>query len=252
VSRDNACSWVTSEIDTCSTVGRSAGAVCEALDMRIGVLGGTGPAGKGVATRLGSVGHDVVVGSRDRDRARGIVDELVARWGERVSSLTAGTNEDAAAADVVVIGTVWDAAVPTATQLAASLDGKVVVSMANGLEKAGREFRPVMPPEGSIAAAIQAAAPGARVVAALQHVPAAPLGDLEEELSSDVLVAGDDDAARATVIELVDAIPGLHGLDAGGLVNAQGIEAFAAALLTVNLRHRGEATLRLVGVGERR
>ena len=226
--------------------------MCDALGMRIGVLGGTGPAGQGMATRLAAGGHDVVLGSRDPARAAATVDELRARWGDRVQTLTAGGNEDAAAQDIVVVATVWDAAVPTATQLAGSLDGKVVVSMANALEKVGREFRPVLPAEGSIAAAIQAVAPGARVVAAFQHVPAAALRNLDAELESDVLVAGDDDDARAVVSGLIDAIPGLRALDTGSLANALGIEAFAAALLTVNMRHKGEATLRLAGAGPRR
>ena len=219
--------------------------------MYVGVLGGTGPAGQGIAARLAACGHRVVLGSRDRDRAASIVDELRAKWGERVATLEPGSNAEAAAADVVVVATVWDAAVPTARELAASLDGKVVVAMANGLEKHGREFRAVMPAEGSISEAIQAAAPGARVVAALQHVPAKALGDLDGELATDVLVAGDDDEARALVLDLIDAIPGLRGFDAGSLHNARGIEAVAAPLLTVNLRHKGEATLRIVGAGER-
>jgi NADPH-dependent F420 reductase len=220
--------------------------------MRIGVLGGTGPAGQGIATRLASVGHEVVLGSRDGPRARQAVDAITDRWAERVATLTAGANHDAATQDTVVIATVWDAAAPSARLFANALDGKVVVSMANALEKVGREFRPVLPPEGSLAAAVQVAAPGARVVAAFHHVPAAALRDLDGPLDSDVVVAGDDDAARATVLGLVDEIPGLRGLDTGSLANAQGIEAFAANLLTLNLRHKGEATLRLAGIGPRR
>jgi NADPH-dependent F420 reductase len=220
--------------------------------MRIGVLGGTGPAGQGVASRLAAGGHGVVLGSREQSRAQATVDELRARWGDRLGSLTAGANAAAAAQDLVVIATVWDAAVPTARYLASYLDGKVVVSIANALEKHGRGFRPVLPEEGSIAAAVQAAAPGARVVAALQHVPAAALRDLDTELESDVLVAGDDDDARRLVADLIEDIPGLRALDAGALANALGIEAFAAALLTVNLHHKGEATLRLAGTGPRK
>jgi NADPH-dependent F420 reductase len=219
--------------------------------MRIGVVGGTGPAGTGIALRLADAGHVVVLGSRDRERAAGLVDELQQRWGERVASLVPAANFDAAAEPVVFLATVWDAAVPTAAYLADQLRGKVVVSMANGLEKVGRQFRPVLPPEGSIAAAVAAAAPGARVCAALQHVPAASLGDLEHDASCDVLVAGDDDDARALVIGLVDDVPGLRGLDAGSLHNALGIETFAAAMLTVNLRHKGETSLHLGGVGDR-
>jgi len=220
--------------------------------MRIGVLGGTGPAGKGIAARLAAAGHDVVLGSREREKAERTVAGLRKRFGDRVKTLEPGSNPQAADTDVVVIATVWDAAEPTARYLADKLDGKIVVSMANGLDKRHNEFRAVLPAEGSIAESVQAAAPGARVVAALQHVPARVLGDLDRKLHSDVLVVGDDDEARGTVLDLIDEIPGLRAFDAGSLENARGIEAIAAPLLTINLRHKGEATLHIGGAGERR
>ncbi len=216
--------------------------------MKIGVLGATGPAGGGLAARLASVGHDVIAGSRDAARAEAAVAKMREQWGERVKSLQAGTNADATTAEVVVIGTQWDAAVPTAAHHADALAGKVVIAMANGLAKHGREFRPVLPEEGSLTMAIQAAAPQARVAAALQHIPATALGDLDHAIDSDVIVCADDDDARAVVLDLVAEIPDLRGFDGGSLANAVGIEAFAAVLLTINLRHKGKASLRLVGV----
>jgi predicted dinucleotide-binding enzyme len=93
--------------------------------------------------------------------------------------------------------------------------------------------------------------PEAHIVAALQHVPAAALGDLDTAIDSDVIVCADDDAARATVLDIVGRIPDLRAFDGGSLENAIGIEAFAAVLLTINLRHKGKASLRLVGVDPR-
>src|ERR1700730_18580341 len=101
--------------------------------MRIRVLGATGPAGRGIAARLASVGHDVTVGSRDQEKSQVVVDEVRAQWGEPVDGLTAGTNRDAPDADLVVLATVWDAAVATAQAHAGQLAGKAVISMANGL-----------------------------------------------------------------------------------------------------------------------
>jgi NADPH-dependent F420 reductase len=218
--------------------------------MHIGVLGGTGPAGRGIATRLASVGHRVTVGSRDRDRAQQVIDDLRERWGERVATLEPGTNDAAADAELVVLATVWDAAVATAQAHAEQLAGKVVISMANGLRKEGRQFVPVRSPEGSIAAEVKSVAPDALVVAAFHLVPAAALGDISNPLSGDVLVVGDDEG-RPTVLDLVDGIPDLRALDAGPLANAIGIETFSAALLTVNLRHKGEGSLRIEGIGPR-
>jgi 8-hydroxy-5-deazaflavin:NADPH oxidoreductase len=219
--------------------------------MKIGVLGATGPAGGGLAARLVSLGYEVIAGSRDAARAEAAVANARDRWGDRVNGLKAGANADAAAADLVFVATQWEAAVPTAAQHADALAGKVVVAMANGLIKHGREFRPVLPDEGSLALALQVAAPDARVAAAFHLVPAAALGDLDHAIDSDVIVCADDDDARATVLTLVAQIPDLRGFDGGSLTNSVGLEAFAAVLLTINLRHKGKASLRLVGVEPR-
>ena len=217
--------------------------------MQIGVLGATGPAGKGLAARLASLGHTVIAGSRDPARAEAVVDDLRQRWGARVATLRGGGNGDAAAApDLVIIATTWEASIDTTRDHAGALAGKVVVAMANGLEKIDREFRPVLPEEGSLAEAMQAVAPDARIVAAFQHIPAAAFAELDEPLESDVVVCGDDDEARRRVLDLVVSMPNLRAFDGGSLANAVGIEAFAALLLSVNLRHKGKGTLRLLGV----
>jgi NADPH-dependent F420 reductase len=217
--------------------------------VQIGVLGGTGPAGRGLGARLASVGHDVVLGSRDPARAAAVVTEIEEQWGERVGSLAAGTNADAAAApDVVVVATTWEAAIDTVREYAGALDGKVVIAMANGLVKEGNEFRAVIPSEGSLAQGVQAAAPGARVVAAFQHVPAHALAALDTPIESDVIVCGDDRDAQVLVLGLVAGIPNLRGFDGGSLGNAVGIETFGAVLLSVNVRHKGRGTLKLLGV----
>jgi len=216
--------------------------------VHIGVLGATGPAGRGLAARLAAVGHSVVAGSRDASRADAVVGELRDRWGDRIAGLAAGTNETAAAADVVVVATTWEGAVDTVATYAPALGGKVVIAMANGLQKVGREFHPVLPGGRSLSEAMQAAAPDARVVAAFQHIPAAAFAALDAPIESDVIVCGDDDGARTEVLGLVAGIPVLRAFDGGSLVNAIGIEAFAATLLTCNLRHTGKGTLRLLGL----
>jgi NADPH-dependent F420 reductase len=200
---------------------------------------------------LASVGHDVVAGSRDAVRSAKTVASLREKWGDRVANLHPGSNADAAAArDLVIVATTWEAAVPTAEAHADAVAGKVVVCMANGLEKTGDEFRAVLPSEGSLAEAVQAAAPRAQVVAAFQHVPAAAFSALDRPLVGDVIVCGDDELARQSVLQLVADMPHLHGFDGGSLANALGIEAFAAVLLTVNVRHHGKATLQLSGIDD--
>lgn len=215
--------------------------------MRVGILGATGPAGRGLAARLASAGVHVYAGSRDPERARAAVLGLQARWGDRVRTIDpVGNAEAAEQAEIVVIGTTATAAVATAVEHGGRLAGKPTVSMANAMQKIGSAFRPLRLEEGSIAQAIQHAVPAARVAAALHHVPAAALADLERPLRSDVVVVADDPEALRATQAMVSAMPELRPFDGGGLDNAIGLEAFCAVLLTVNLRSGGQATLRLM------
>lgn len=216
--------------------------------MQIGILGATGPAGSGLACRLASVGFDVVVGSRSKYRAMEVSDSLTERWPDRELAIEAADNAGAAEADVVVIATPWDAAAGTAASVARQLQGKVVISMANALAKVGSEFQPLVPPRGSVAASVQAAVPRSHVAAALHHVPAKELGDIEHPVESDVLICSDHPAATATTIDIVNKVPDLRPLDAGQLSNAAPIEAFAAVLLQLNVRYKTRVAVRFTGL----
>jgi NADPH-dependent F420 reductase len=216
--------------------------------MRIGILGGTGPAGSGLAARLASIGYESVIGSRSKYRAMEARDELLSRWPDLGELLGFGDNEAAAAADLVVIATPWDSAASTAQEYQHLLAGKVVVSMANALVRVNREFQPLVPPRGSVAAHVQAAVPQCHVVAAFHHLPATELGNIEEPIDSDVLICGDDHAAVSQVSAIVADIPGCRPLDAGELSNATAIEAFTAVLLQLNVRYKTRVAPKLTGI----
>ncbi len=213
--------------------------------MRVGVLGGTGPAGRGVAVRAASGGHDVDLGSRDEARAAAVAEEL---RGARTLSIHGVTNEQAASAELVVVATPWDAVVATVLPLAAALEGKVVVSMVNALVKQGREMVALLPARGSMAAELQAALRGSSVTAAMHHLPASLMEDLDSGLVADVLVCGDDAAARRITGDFIDTMEGLRAVEVGSLAQAGPIEAFTAACITVNIRHKVHSTLRLGGL----
>ena len=223
--------------------------LCHSDPMDVGILGGTGPAGRGLALRLAAAGMTVGVGSRDAERATQVVAETVARWTDRLTGTVTGVaNEEAAAAPMVVLATPWDSALATVRPLADALAGKVLVSMANALVKDGREMLALVPPRGSVAAAIQAAAPRARVSAAFHHLPAGEMADLDSGLIADVLVCSDDPDATADTMGLVERIEGLRPLDAGSLSQAAAIEAFTAVCITLNIRYRAHSTLKLAGI----
>ncbi len=216
--------------------------------MRIGILGGTGPAGSALGARLASIGYEVVIGSRSRYRAMETVDSLRAAWPALNLSVSAGDNEEAASCDVVVLATPWDSAATTAQDNIEHLRGKVVISMANALVRVGGEFQPLLPPRGSVAAHVQAAVPECRVVAAFHHLPAKELGHLGDPIDSDVLICSDDAEATRTAMDIVAHIPGCRPLDAGELSNATAIEAFTAVLLQLNVRYKTRVAPKLTGI----
>ncbi len=216
--------------------------------MHVGILGGTGPAGRGLGLRLADAGYQVTIGSRDAERAHGVVEELRARWADRTLALTGSDNAGAAMAELVVVATPWDGAAATVRALREPLAGKVVVSMANALVKEGREMLALIPPRGSVAAAIQASVPDSLVAAAFHHLPASEMENLESGLEADVLVCSDHPEATAATVALVEQMDGLRPLDAGSLSQAAAIEAFTAVFITLNIRHKAHSTLRLAGI----
>ena len=216
--------------------------------MRIGIVGGTGPAGVALAARLADVGYEVVLGSRSKYRSMEAVDTLVERWPDRELAVSPSDNIGAAKCEFVVIATPWDAAAITARSVKEHVRNKVVVTMSNALARVDDEFVPLIPPRGSVAASVQSSLPDSKVAATLQHVPAQELGDLQQPLDSDILICSDDKEATDLVAEVVGKIPGARALDCGNLSNATAIEAFTAVLLQHNTRYRTRVALKLVGL----
>jgi hypothetical protein len=197
---------------------------------------------------LAQGGAQVTLGSRDAERAAEVAGGVVARWPELHLDIGGADNEGAAQAEVVILATPWDSAIPTVKALQEPLAGKVVISMANALVKEGREMLALVPPRGSVAAAVQAALPKSLVAAAFHHLPASEMEDLESGLEADVLVCSDHPAAASATIDLIDQMNGLRGLNAGSLSQAAAIEAFTAVCITMNIRHKVHTTLRIAGI----
>jgi NADPH-dependent F420 reductase len=215
----------------------------DALDgVRIAVLGGTGPQGRGLARRFAGAGLDVVIGSRSAARA----EETAAGLGDRV---TGAANADAASgADLVVVAVPWEGHRELLAELAPVLAGKVVVDCVNplGFDKQGA-FALVVE-EGSATQQAAGLLPESRVVGAFHHVSAVLLEDPElEQVDTDVLVVGDDREATDLVQALADRVPGMRGRYAGRLRNAHQIEALTANLISVNRRYKTHAGIRLTG-----
>jgi NADPH-dependent F420 reductase len=209
----------------------------------IGILGGTGEQGRGLARRFALAGNPVIIGSRSHDRAQGVAREI----GDSARGLA---NRDCAReADLVIAAVPWEGHGELLSGLAAELTGKIVVDCVNPLAFDKRGAYPLPVAEGSAAEQAAVLLPESRVVAAFHHVSAVLLLDPQiETIDSDVLVLGDDRHATDIVQALAARIPGVRGVYAGRLRNCGQIEALTANLVSINRRYKGHAGLRITDI----
>jgi NADPH-dependent F420 reductase len=215
--------------------------------VKVGILGGTGPQGRGLARRLAAAGHNVLIGSRTAERAQLIAADYDQTDGS--GSVAGGSNSDAAAAELVIVTVPYEGHAALLSFLTTELAGKIVVDCVNPLGFDQRGPFPLRVVAGSAAQEAQQLLPESTVIAAFHHVSAVLLDDpTVDHFGDDVLVLGEDREAVAVVCELVTAIPGARGIYAGRLRNAGQVEALAANLIAINRRYKTHAGLAITGV----
>jgi NADPH-dependent F420 reductase len=197
----------------------------------IGIVGGSGDFGQGLAERLRRAGEEVIIGSRTPR------DEFV-------------SNEEACRrSDVVFLSVPPGGVADMSYELRGALAGRVVVSVAAPIVfhdgKAG-----AAPGERSLAEIALDAAPEARVVAGFHTVSARALADPDVPLEEDVLLAGDDAEAKAVVAELAERLVEGRAVDCGRLEVSRWLETLTAVLLNVNRRYKTNAGVRVTGLPE--
>jgi NADPH-dependent F420 reductase len=220
------------------------------MTQTIAVIGGTGHEGPGLVLRWAKSGqYQVLIGSRQQEKAERVAAELNARLGRNLIRGMVNP-EAAAAADMVVLTVPYSAHVPTLESIRAGLRGKILVDVTVPLQPP-KVSQVYIPPGGSAAAEAQALLGShVRVVAAFQNVGAAHLQDPDRPIESDVLICGDDKEAKAEVIALAEAA-GMRGLDAGPLQNAVVIEGLTAVLIGINVRYKAKgAGIRITGIDQ--
>lgn len=197
--------------------------------MTIGIIGGTGGFGAGLATRLRRLGEDVLVGSRTPR------DDFV------------GNEEAVERSELAILSVPPEAVEATARDLAGVLAGKVTVSVASPVTF--RDGRPTADPgERSLAELAAAAAPEARMVAGFHTVAARAL-KRDAPLDEDVLLCGDDSEAKAVVAELAERLVDGRAVDCGPLQTARWLETLTVLLLNVNRTYKAETGVRITGLG---
>ena len=204
--------------------------------MKVAVVGGTGDFGLALARQLVTAGHDVVIGSRDAERAQAKADEVGARG---------AANDDAVrGVDVVVLAVKSDAALVTAESLAEAIGETPVLSVASELKftKAG-----VFPGDEAMSIAERTRELlRAPVVAGLHSLAAASLS--HGKADGDALVCGDDAAAKELALALAADVVTGRALDAGPLASSRALEGVTAVIVNLNKRYRAHAGVRVTGI----
>ena len=200
------------------------------MSSKIAVIGGTGNLGSALAWRLARAGHAVVIGSRTAESA-------VAKAEELGHGLMGMMNADAAeAADVVFVTVPFAAQASTLEDIKPHVAGKIVVDTTVPLVPP-KVMRVQLPPEGSAAAKADAIlGEGVRMVAGFHNVAAHKLAQ-DIEVDCDILIFGDEKAARTEIVALADGI-GLRGVHGGALVNAAAAEAMTSLLIFINKNYQ--------------
>jgi len=207
--------------------------------MRIALLGGTGDIGEGLAVRWGrDTDHELLVGSRDPERARAAADDYAETVADAGGDATVKGFDNAMAADradVVVLAVPPYHVADTVEAVESTLDADdVVVTPAAGMKREDDGFHYHPPSAGSVTALVRDAVPEVvPVVGAFHNLAAGRLADLSQELGIDTLVLADDEDAAATVSRLAEEIEGLRALSAGALSNAAEVESLTPLLINV-------------------
>ena len=214
-----------------------------ATDAVVGVLGGTGPQGLGLARRLVLAGTRVVIGSRDKGRAVEAAAGLP-EGAEGMDNLAC-----AEASDVVIVAVPYEGHAGLLESLREALAGKVVIDCVNPLGFDGKGAYGLQLPDGSACEEAQRVLPESRVTGAFHHLSAVHLQDPDRaEIDCDVLVVGDDRQATDLTQELAARIAGVRAIFAGRLRNAHQVEALTANLISINRRYKAHAGVRVTDV----
>jgi len=205
--------------------------------VRVAIVGGTGPFGRALATRLKEAGDEVVIGSREAARGADAAAEL---------GVEGATNAEAVRrADLVVLATKADAALDTARDLREAIGTTPVLSVASELRITAGGVLP-SPESTSIAERIQTELEGP-VVAGLHSLAASNLGS-EQPPDEDAFVCGDDAQAKGLALDLAGRVTSGRALDAGPLASARALEGLTAVIVNLNKRYRVHAGLRITGI----
>lgn len=214
----------------------------------LGIVGGTGPQGRGLAARWARAGHVVHLGSRTQEKAQAAVDDVLERTGDGVEVHAATNDAVATAAEIVVVALPFEAQAAALPPLADACAGKVVCNVVNPMVFDEVGPKAVRVEAGSAAEECQQLLPDARVVSAFHDVSSRRLLRVDEPIDTHVLICGDDHEASHRVAHLANRIEGMWGVFCGPLRMSEYVENITPLILTINKLYRIQAGLLIDGI----
>ncbi|MFL2756777.1 MAG: NADPH-dependent F420 reductase [Dehalococcoidia bacterium] len=210
----------------------------------IGFIGGTGPEGRGLALRFALAGEKVFIGSRNKSRGIEIAEEI-----EKHSPgfVIGGSNEEASAkSDIIVIATPYDAQRTTVQELKSHLNGKIIVNVIAPLSFNKGSISSIRVEDGSAALECQKLLPDSSVISAFNNISAQDLLKKDKKIDCDVIVCGNEDNSKKTVMDLAEKIYSIRAIDGGTLENSRYVEDLTALLLNINKIYKWHSSIKIV------
>lgn len=210
--------------------------------MKIALLGGTGDIAEGLVLRWSKVGHEIFIGSRSDEKAKGIASEYIEKLKELgvEPKIQGMPNPEAAKeAEVIIISIPPEYAASTISQVGNNITDQIVVTPVVSMKREGKAFLYDPPSHGSSAFEIkEALPPTAKLVSAYHNLPAKELSEIDRDLDYDVVICGDDEDAKEVIKKLTEEMPNLRVLDAGPLEVSPMIEAMTPLIVNLNVRYK--------------
>ena len=212
----------------------------------IGFIGGTGPEGKGLATRYAMAGEHVFIGSRDRQKGQDVAASISKSFNNQILG---GDNEEAAQkGDIVIICVPYEGHAEILNQLKIHLKNKTVIDVVAPLVFDKKTISSPKVKEGSAAEQAQLILPESQVVGAFHNISAHELLKSDSKVCCDVIVCSNFEDSKRSVMQLAEKIDGVRGVDGGVLANAKYVEQLTALLLNINKIYKSHSSIRITGI----
>ena len=215
---------------------------------KIGFIGGTGPEGKGLGLRMAMAGHEVILGSRNIDRANNAAEDIKKIVNENLLIRGESNNQTALESDTVFITIPYDGHKNTLIDLELALKGKIVVDTVVPLRVIKGNFTSIAVPGGSAAEEAAVSLPNSNIIGAFHNVSAIELIKPETSINCDVIITGNDLQAKTIIMKLAEQINGIRAVDGGRIENSRQVEDLTVLLLNINKIYKKHSMIKIVGL----